>query len=223
MGQAVAVTNRWADPEHAAGYLARADRMPHRAEGEAVLVGDLAPAMPGRVLDLGCGDGRLAALVLDAYPGSTAVGVDMSETMLAAAARRFGGPAGGPVELVELRMEDPLPTAHPFDEPFDAIVSSFAIHHLPDDRKRSLYAEAAARLAPGGVLANLDVVASPTRALHELWRWEMGVDDDPSDRLCDVESQLGWLRGAGLDDVDCIWKWRGLALLRGRRNPTGRP
>jgi hypothetical protein len=29
--------------------------------------------------------------------------------------------------------------------------------------------------------------------------------------------QLGWLRDAGLADVDCIWKWRSLALMRGER------
>ena len=44
---------------------------------------------------------------------------------------------------------------------------------------------------------------------------EMGAADDPSDRLCALEPQLGWLRDAGLEDVDCIWKWRSLALLRG--------
>ena len=96
-------------------------------------------------------------------------------------------------------------------------MSSLAIHHVSDDRKRTLFAEAAALLAPGGVFANLDIVASPTQALHDRWREEMGARDDPSDVLRDVESQLRWLRDAGLDDVDCIWKWRSLALMRGQR------
>jgi len=97
------------------------------------------------------------------------------------------------------------------------IVSSLAIHHVTDERKRSLYAEAASLLAPGGVFANLEIVASPTPALHDRWRAEMGAKDDPSDRLCALEPQLGWLRDAGLADVDCIWKWRSLALIRGTR------
>ena len=75
----------------------------------------------------------------------------------------------------------------------------------------------AGRLAPGGVLANLDIVASPTPALHARWREEMGAEDDPSDMLCDLATQLDWMRQAGLDDVDCIWKWRSLSLLRGQR------
>ena len=117
---------------------------------------------------------------------------------------------------------DPLAT-HDFEVPlafdgsFDAIVSSLAIHHCDDARKRTLYAECAALLAPGGVFANLEIVKSPTPALHDQWRDEMGARDDPSDRLADMFSQLEMLRDAGLVDVDCIWKWRSLALLRGAR------
>ena len=67
-----------------------------------------------------------------------------------------------------------------------------------------------------GCSANLEIVASPTQALHDRWRDEMGARDDPSDILCDMQRQLAWIGSAGLDDVDCIWKWRSLALLRGR-------
>jgi tRNA (cmo5U34)-methyltransferase len=205
------MTNLWADPDHAGGYLARADRLPHRREGEDVLVRDLAGCLPGRVLDLGCGDGRLAALVLAAYPESTAVCIDMSPTMLDAARVRFG--PDNRVEFVAARLDDALPIA----APFDAIVSSFAIHHVRHERKRSLYAEAATLLAPGGVFANLEIVESPTPALHAQWREEMGALDDPSDCLAALEPQLALVREAGLVDVDCIWKWRSLALLRGHR------
>jgi hypothetical protein len=41
--------------------------------------------------------------------------------------------------------------------------------------------------------------------------------DDPEDHLVDVETQLTWTRAAGLEQVDCLWRWRGFALLVGGR------
>jgi tRNA (cmo5U34)-methyltransferase len=210
------VPNSWVDVDKALEYLARSDTLPHRSEGEGVLVRDLSGCLPGRILDLGCGDGRLSALVLAAYPESTAICVDMSPAMLDAATERFADDARVTIAIHDL--EDPLP----FDGPFDAVISSLAIHHVEDDRKRALYAEIADRLSPGGVFANLEIVQSPTQSLHDQWRDEMGARDDASDRLAPMQPQLTWLRDSGFEDVDCIWKWRSLALLRGAK-PELRP
>jgi SAM-dependent methyltransferase len=204
--------NSWASADKTAGYLERANRLPHRGEGEGVLVRDLERSLPGTILDLGCGDGRLTALVLEAYPQSVATLVDTSPPMLAAAAERFAGEER--VSLVVHDFDDELP----FDGAFDAVISSLAIHHVSNDRKRSLYAEIAQLLSPGGVFCNLEIVASPTQALHDRWRDEMDARDDESDVLCDMASQLEWIEESGLDNVDCIWKWRSLALLRGERS-----
>ena len=176
--------NSWVDADKAAEYLGRADTLPHRREGEGVLVRDLDGALPGRILDLGCGDGRLTALALAVYPESTALCVDMSPPMLAAARARFVD--DDRVELVTHNLDDPLP----FDGPFDAILTSLAVHHVTDERKVTLYAEIAQLLAPGGVFCNLEIVKSPTQALHDQWRDEMGARDDPADRLTDMTSQL---------------------------------
>jgi SAM-dependent methyltransferase len=105
---------------------------------------------------------------------------------------------------------------------FDAVVSGFAIHHLHDDRKRQLLGEIRERLRPGGVFANLEVVASATPELHAAFRAAVGREqDDPEDQLVDVETQLGWMRGAGLEQVDCLWRWRGFALLVGEAPVRG--
>jgi tRNA (cmo5U34)-methyltransferase len=100
---------------------------------------------------------------------------------------------------------------------FDVVVSGFAIHHLESHRKRDLFAEVARQLRPDGLFANLEVVASATPELHAAFLAAIGrTADDPEDRLVDVETQAEWMREAGLEQVDCLWRWRGFALLVGR-------
>jgi tRNA (cmo5U34)-methyltransferase len=194
-------TNLWQLPEHALTYLAQADTIPHRAEGEAVLL-ELLPPRVTRVLDLGSGDGRLLTLVRTVHPHLHGVALDFSNAMIQRLEEQFAmDPSVG---VVRHDLDAPLP---PLDGPFDAVVSSFAIHHLVHARKRSLYAEIFDRLAPGGVFCNLEHVASATASLHAQFLERLGiVDEDPSNKLLDVETQLLWLREIGFDNVDCHWK-----------------
>jgi SAM-dependent methyltransferase len=207
----VAGVNLWTDAQHSARYLATADDIPMRGQGEAALL-EHVPAGAARVLDLGTGDGRLVALLKSRRPDLTAVGVDFSPTMLAAARTRFDGDAT--VSVGEHDLDTPLDPAW---GTFDAVVSCFAIHHVDDTRKRALFGEVFARLRPGGVFCNLEHVASPTRSLHAEFLAALSAEEDPSNKLAAVEAQLAWLREAGFDDVDCHWKWRELALLAGVR------
>jgi tRNA (cmo5U34)-methyltransferase len=113
-----------------------------------------------------------------------------------------------------------------FGGSFDAIVSSFAIYHLAHTRERSLYAEVFERLAPGGTFCSLEHVASATETLHHQFLATLGVtaeEEDPSNKLLDVETQLSWLREVGFIDVDCHWKWRELALLTGTKREAFNP
>jgi tRNA (cmo5U34)-methyltransferase len=203
--------NLWQSAEHVRDYMERADLISHRGEGEAALL-EFIPAASRRILDLGTGDGRLLALVRSAHPETEAVAVDFSPAMLEVARKRF---AGDPrVSVVEHNMDSSLPALGLFD----AVISSFAIHHLVHERKRALYREVFGLLNPGGVFCNLEHVSSPSARLHEDFLLRIGFTvetEDPSNKLLDFETQLGWLREIGFADVDCQWKWRELALLVG--------
>jgi tRNA (cmo5U34)-methyltransferase len=203
--------------EHALQYLARADRIPYRAAGEVVLL-ELVPRSARRILDLGAGDGRLLVLLKIDRPDAHGVATDLSPTMLDAARERF---AGDPtVTVMEHDLDASLAPLASLGGAggFDVVVSCFAIHHCSHARKRALYAEVFALLEPGGVFYNLEHVASPTPELHEAFFIALGMtlaDEDRSNQLLDVETQVAWLREIGFAQVDCFWKWRELALFGG--------
>jgi tRNA (cmo5U34)-methyltransferase len=205
--------NLWSSADHARHYLERADSIPHRREGEAALL-EFLPERVDRFLDLGSGGGRLLSFVKAARPAALCVAVDFSPTMLEELRSRFG--QDGSILVVEHDLGEPLPDLGSFD----VIVSSFAIHHVSHARKRILYGEVFERLSRGGAFLNLEHVASSTIELHGQFLTALDVapkDEDPSNKLLDVETQLVWLRQIGFIDVDCHWKWRELALLAGRR------
>jgi len=205
--------NLWSSPDHVREYLERADSISHREEGESALL-EFIPRTTRHILDLGTGDGRLLSLLKQAHPEAEAVALDFSPAMLEAASKRFAGDTS--ITVVAHNLDGALPALGRFD----AVISSFAIHHVTHERKRTLYAEIYALLNSGGVFCNLEHVASPTPRLHEEFLQRIGFSvetEDPSNKLLDVETQLEWLREIGFADVYCHWKWRELALLTGRR------
>jgi SAM-dependent methyltransferase len=203
--------NLWPSPEHALEYLRRADSIPHRIEGEETLL-EFIPENPRRILDVGSGGGRLLSLVKSARRGARFVALDFSPTMLETLGTLFGEENN--VEVVAHNLDSKLPSMGRFD----AVISSFAIHHVSHDRKRTLYQEIFDLLLPDGVFCNLEHVASPTPLLHAAFLQAIAcAEEDPSNKLLDLETQLTWLREIGFTDVDCHWKWRELALFVGTK------
>ena len=207
--------NLWPSAAHALDYLSKADSLPHRTEGEAELLQCLSSSM-ARVLDLGSGDGRLLALVKLARPNVSAVALDFSPTMIERLRSRFADDPS--VDVIVHDLDNRLPASL---GTFDGVVSSFAIHHVTHERKRTLYEEVYGLLNPGGVFCNLEHVSSPTLRLHHEFLTAISYtpeEEDPSNKLLDVETQLVWLRQIGFQHVDCLWKWRELGLLVGTKS-----
>ena len=233
----------WKQREVAAAFLSeRSLLIPDRPRQLDVMLRVLrfARRPPRRVLDLGAGDAILLAAILATFPGSEGVALDFSPLMLEQARARLSA-CGGRAAVAEADLGAPAWLAA-VRGPFDAVVSGFAIHHLPHERKRALYGEIHGLLDDGGVFLNCEHVASPSPRVEEMFddamcehlyqrRREKGEAVTPEqvrkeflerpDRaaniLAPVEEQCRWLREVGFRDVDCFWKYFELAIFGGAR------
>ena len=98
-----------------------------------------------RVLDAGCGSGRVTELLAERLPAGHVVALDGSPAMLDEARRRLER-FGDRVTLVQADLREPLP----IDEPVDAIFSTATFHWIHDHA--ALYRHLAAVIRPGGRL-----------------------------------------------------------------------
>jgi tRNA (cmo5U34)-methyltransferase len=233
---AVVTASAWQQGDVATAYLDRRSAIPLWGE-QADVVRRLLTRSPRpitRFVDLGTGDGLLASLALDACPGSEAVLVDFSRPMLDAAAERLrAGPARWQAVEADLSASTWLDSLPP--GLYDAVISSFCIHHLPHERKRELYAEVFRLLAPGGLFLNWEHVSTealakgmfdeamveglarlqPDRDVNEVAREYHERPDARENKLLDVHTQSRWLREIGFEQVDIYFKWVELAVFGG--------
>lgn len=137
-GESGGSTNDWDgdDYDATAGFVA--------AYGESVV--DLLDPRPGeRVLDLGCGTGRLTAEIADAVgPEGTVVGLDSAPDMVATARESYPGLSFSCVDAREFSVAD-LDVAA-----FDAVFSNAALHWVPRADQRAVAERVVGSLAPGG-------------------------------------------------------------------------
>jgi trans-aconitate 2-methyltransferase len=148
-----------------------------------------------RVLDAGCGSGRVTELLAERLPGGRVVALDASAAMIEAARTRLA-PFGDRIEYVVADLGQPLPLA----EPVDAILSTATFHWVPDHD--ALFTNLAAVLRPGGRLVGqcggAGNIASIRRVLATIGDGWPGAAHYET-----PEATVRRLEAAGFVDIEC--------------------
>jgi ubiquinone/menaquinone biosynthesis C-methylase UbiE len=130
IGKAAPKRNPTAVVEHyaklAPKYDARWDRYTERTLGAALRQIEAALPPSGRLLDIACGTGRLADMLLRRHPHVNITGVDLSPEMIDVAKQRVG--ANDQVRW-HIAPADAIPAA---DGTFDVVTCNNAFHLIPE-------------------------------------------------------------------------------------------
>lgn len=202
------------------------------------------PDSPARILELSCGEGLLAEVLLKRFPDVTVHGYDLSPAMLEQAQQRLAhfGRRFVPrqFELAQTEWRTGEPTFH-------AVVSSLTVHHLDGPDKLRLFLDLYPMLQPGGTLVIADLIA-PTRplgtavaarawdeavrqrsrqlagddtAFEQFQRLKWNLYRYPVDPNVDIDKpsslfdQLKWVEQAGFTAVDVHWALAGHIIYSG--------
>lgn len=188
---------------------------------------------PKKIMDLGCGNGFLAEILLKTYPNASAILLDHSEPMVQAARMHMREY----YNRCEIIRGDFSNSINEFAEPnsVDCIVSGFAIHHLSHEKKKELFSEIYNLLVDGGIFINVEHTASATPEIERLY-YELFIEHlsfhnrrdkqevaneyynrpDKEDNILErVDIQVNWLREIGFKHSDCYFKWMELAVFGG--------
>lgn len=194
-----------------------------------------------KVVDLGCGEGKLCQAILEKFENTRIHGLDLSDKMLEKARKNLEIYRER-YYLQKFRLE--ATDWRSSDLQADAFVSSLAIHHLDREQKQSLFKDLFGLLSPGGILVIADII-EPTQPIgfdiasghwddfirekskennndiaHQKfldghWNYFEYPGEDPIDKPSSIISQLKWLERSGFSKVDVFWMNAGHAIFGG--------
>ena len=233
----------WSEEASNAYRRIAAIAVPHRRDQLAALL----TLIPFGVMDefqaveLGSGEGRLAAAILEAFPNARIMALDGSASMREATAERLQHfPDRFDIDTFDLLRPDwysHLDNAR-------LVVSSLVVHHLDGPGKQSLFKAVRTRMADRGAFLTADLLFPKRAEARELFaatydqsarsqsfeitgsdgyyqdfvqlEWNFfRYPDDPADKPSPLYEQLRWLDEAGFEEVDCFWLHAGHAIYGG--------
>jgi len=231
------------DAARVAAYDAKMEIMHPNRRKMAEIVGAMLPFPTEAeitLLDLGTGTGFLAAHLLEIFPRAQVIAVDGATAMVQQAQARLGDKSRQltwkTCSFQELAKNGDLPE-------LDAVVSSFALHHLSADEKLVLYRALLPKLRDRGWFVNADIliashidIEARFQTLRQLGiqqrlREQTGeeknlpaiaaelaeLEKQDGDRPLQLDIDLSLLRQAGFRAVDCFWKETREAVWGGKK------
>lgn len=172
---------------------------------------------PQRILDLGCGTGNLTAMILHHFPDAEIHVLDISADILTECKTRFQHHKN-----IHYHQQDFSALDFP-NEHFDLVLSSIAIHHIPDEQKLKLYQKIYQILKTEGIFEFADQTRGATEEIYQKhisrWKeaafslgstqenWDMWMQhQDDHDYHTEVSWHLEKLKSLSFVSVDILWK-----------------
>ena len=183
----------WDSAEYVSNWAKGQDPKERNRQEAFRMLADTIPfnkTLPIRILDLGAGYGGLTKFLLQSFPNATAVCQDGSKEMAKLGGERMKNLAGR-FEYVLCDFAE-AGWSQNLKGPFEAVVSSIAIHNVGEPKIiQRIYEDVFPLVKTGGCFLNFDRHRPP------------------------IADQMQWLRGAGFADVQCFWQDENRAVFGG--------
>ena len=178
------------------------------------------------VIDLGCGTGTISKKIKSKFPAASITCLDLAENMIEMSKLKLAA-------YSDVRFQVGDFSNYEFDDTYDVVVSSLALHHLiTDEDKIKFYRKIYESLRPKGVFLNADVVLGSCVQVQESYmeKWRSFMKKHVSeeeienrwlpqyreeDRPAKLMAQMTWLKDIGFNKTDVIWKYYNFAVYGG--------
>lgn len=180
------------------------------------------------IIDLGCGTGTISKKIKELFPNANITCLDLAENMIEMAKIKLS-------EYSDIRYQTGDFRTYKFDDNYDVMVSSLALHHLvTDEGKKEFYGKIYSNLKTSGIFLNADVILGSSDHLQNMYmeKWKgfmkkhVSEDDIENkwlpqyreeDKPVKLMNHIAWLAEIGFVEVDVIWKYYNFSVYCGRR------